>query len=85
MGKYTPIVDKVYLSFQAILPPVDTPLTPALLPSCVPDQKLLNLALLRAFVCLRSMLPIHNLSTAILTATVATLQNIHTFSNVNHH
>jgi hypothetical protein len=42
------LVDKVYPSFQAILPHVDTPLTQALLPSCLPDQELSDWALLRA-------------------------------------
>jgi hypothetical protein len=48
MGKYMSLVDKVYPSFQAILPHVDTPLTQALLPSCLPDQELSDWALLRA-------------------------------------
>jgi hypothetical protein len=48
MGLFIPIIDKVYPSFQAILPQVDTPLTQALLPSCLPDQGLSLWALLRA-------------------------------------
>jgi hypothetical protein len=47
-GKYMSFIDEVYPSFQAILPQVDTPLTQALLPSCLPDQELSDWALLRA-------------------------------------
>jgi hypothetical protein len=48
MGKYMSLIDGVYPTFQAILPKVDTPLTQALLPSCLPDQELSDWALLRA-------------------------------------
>jgi hypothetical protein len=48
MGKYMLLIDGVYPTFQAILPQVDTPLTQALLPSCLPDQELSDWALLRA-------------------------------------
>lgn len=41
-------VERFYDQFQTILPHVNTPLTQALLPKCLPDQELSSWALLRA-------------------------------------
>jgi hypothetical protein len=47
-GKYMSLIDQVYPAFRAILLQMNTPLTQALLPGCLPDQELSDWALLRA-------------------------------------